>query len=207
MLLHTCCAICAIPILEDLKTRNINPTLYFFNPNIFPEGEYQKRLETAQKVAKLFDLKIIEEKYNHATWLNFISNRLPENPANYPENGGRCQPCLEFRLQKTAEFARENNFRTFATTLSASRFKDVKFINTFSQNLAEKLGLTYLAFAPENREKHFQAIQLAKKHNLHRQKYCGCEYTTPALNFANIIDGDPLRPKRGRLFGGANRKR
>lgn len=179
MLLHTCCAICAIPILINLKSKNITPHLYFFNPNIFPKEEYQRRKSALQKLAQIFQLKVIEENYDHKAWKDFIIKALPQPPENYPENKERCNLCFKFRLSHTAYFAKKNNFSIFATTLSLSRFKDVKFINTFGQSLAENLGLQYWSFPQETPIQHYQSIQFAKQYNLYRQKYCGCEYSLP----------------------------
>jgi predicted adenine nucleotide alpha hydrolase (AANH) superfamily ATPase len=104
---------------------------------------------------------------------------LPAPPESYPENGERCRACFRFRLERTAVFARENGFDSFAATLSVSRFKDVAFINRTGTELAGQHGLTYVALDLEPERAHRRSMELSKQHNIYRQKYCGCEFSLP----------------------------
>ena len=193
MLLHVCCASCALPIIKHffsdlpphqkfwcggLKEEDI--ALYFFNPNLFKEDEYQKRLKEVEKIASIYKLKLYSEKYNHNQWLNFIKENLPRPPDEYQENDERCLVCFKFRLNQTALFAKTHGFYEFATTLSVSRYKDVKFINQYAKSLAKKYGLKYKTFSLDQQKAHQTGINLSKKYNLYRQKYCGCEFSLPA---------------------------
>jgi len=102
MLLHTCCAACALPIIEYLlkeeKVKDI--TLYFYNPNIYPEEEYKKRLKDVKKVAKIYKLKLIVGKYEHNKWLDYVKKSLPQSPEFYSENSERCLIVFVFVWKK-----------------------------------------------------------------------------------------------------------
>ena len=179
MLLHTCCAACALPIIECLlkeeKVKDI--TLYFYNPNIYPEEEYKKRLKDVEKIAKIYKLKLIVGKYEHNKWLEYLKKSLPHPLESYPENNERCLNCFCFRLDKTAEFVKNNNFNEFSTTLSVNRFKDTNFMNNYGQRLAKENNLNYVILDLDPYKAHQKKRELVKKHNLYSQKYCGCEFS------------------------------
>jgi len=181
MLLHVCCAPCALPIVEyllsDLKIKPEDLVLYFFNPNIFPETEYKKRLAEVKKKASLYHLKFYSEKYNHQKWLDFFKKKLDKPLEEYPENGLRCLECFKFRLNRTVLFAKTHGFKEFATTLSVSRYKDVKFINQYADGLAKNLNLKYKTFPLDPQKAYQKGINLSKKYGIYRQKYCGCEFS------------------------------
>jgi hypothetical protein len=195
MLLHTCCAPCALPIIDGSTLLTINPerrrrieylskekrikdiVLYFYNPNIYPEKEYQTRLEEVKKISKIYNLKLIIGEYEHNKWLTYLRKALSHPLDSYPENSERCLNCFCFRLEKTAAFAKENNFNSFTTTLSVNRFKDTKFINNYGQRLAKKYALDYLILDIDPYQAHKKEQELVKKYNLYSQKYCGCEFS------------------------------
>ena len=179
MLLHTCCAVCALPVIEHLLTIKMvkDITLYFYNPNIYFEEEYDKRLKDVEKIAPIYKLKLIVGKYEHSKWLEYIKKSLPKSPEKYPENSVRCLNCFRFRLEETAEFAKKNNFDEFSTTLSINRFKNVNFINQYAEKLSKKYQLTYKILNIDPNQAYNIGLELSKKHNLYRQKYCGCEFS------------------------------
>ncbi len=179
MLLHTCCATCALPIIEYLLTEEKvgDITLYFYNPNIYPEEEYNKRLKDVEKIAKIYKLKFVNENYFYDEWLKYIKKSLPQSPEKYLENSDRCLSCFHFRLEKTIEFAKKNNFDEFATTLSVNRFKNIDYINQYAKKLAKKYQLVYKAFDLNPNKAYKLGLKLTKKYNLYRQKYCGCEFS------------------------------
>lgn len=179
LLLNVCCAPCGLPIIEDLLSEQKIEALYFYNPNIFPEEEYEKRLEETEKVASLYNLKLYQDDYDHANWLKFITGKLSQAPESYPENSERCSLCFRYRLEKTALFAKDEGIPEFATTLSVSRFKDTKFINSYGEELAKTHGLKYIPLSLDANVAHQKGIELSKKHAIYRQKYCGCEFSLP----------------------------
>lgn len=174
-MLNVCCAPCSLPIIEHLS--NIRPALYFYSPNIYPPEEYGRRREEARKITAIYDLVFSEGGYDHDLWLVYIKENLAEPPESYPENGERCQLCFQYRLKGTAAFAKENGFDEFGATLSVSRFKDTDFINNYGKWLAGKYQLNYRTFPLDPEEAHCKGLQLSKKHNIYRQKYCGCEFS------------------------------
>jgi predicted adenine nucleotide alpha hydrolase (AANH) superfamily ATPase len=150
--------------------QNYEVTLFFCNSNIHPSEEYLKRLEAVQQLAKMYHLPLVIAPYNPEEW--FLRMHGLENE---PENGSRCLICFQYRLEKTAQFACENNFELFSTTLNLSSYKDITFINDFG----EKLG-NYLQFdlPPEERLKlSRQAHNFGKQLGLYSQKYCGCKFS------------------------------
>jgi len=176
ILLHTCCAPCALPIIEYLLGKK-DITLYFYNPNIYPEEEYQKRLKEVEKISKIYNLKLIIGEYEHDKWLAYLKKSLPHPLTSYPENDERCLSCFRFRLDKSAKFAKDNNFNEFTTTLSVNRFKDTKFMDNYGQKIAKEYGLHYMVLNLEPYQAHEKEKGLVKKHNLYSQKYCGCEFS------------------------------
>ncbi len=179
MLLHVCCATCALPIIKHLfKTRSKEDIiLRFYNSNIYPEVEYKRRLKNVEKVVKIYKLKLIVGKYEHSKWLDYVKKSLPQPPEKYPENSKRCLNCFRFRLEEIVEFAKKNNFDEFATTLSVNRFKDTEFINKYGRFLANKYKIKYKEFDIDFNKAHKLGLKLSKKYNLYRQKYCGCEFS------------------------------
>lgn len=179
LVLHTCCAVCALPIIEHLlkKRNNSDILLFFSNSNIYPFKEYEKRLENVKKIANYYKLEIKSDNYFHQEWLNYLKQNLPLPPQDYSENSLRCLKCFEFRLKKTVEFTKENNFKEFATTLSVSLYKDTSFINQFAQKLAQENQLEYVKINLEPQLAKKESLLLTKKLNIYRQKYCGCEFS------------------------------
>jgi len=179
MFLHTCCAPCALPIIEYLliekKAKDL--TLYFYNPNIYPEEEYDQRLKDVEKIAKIYKLKLIKGVYEHNKWLEYLKKSLPHSLESYSENNERCLNCFCFRLEETVKFAKRNNFNEFSTTLSINRFKNVNFINQYAKKLTKRYQLTYKILNIDPNQAYKIGLDLSKKHNLYRQKYCGCEFS------------------------------
>ena len=173
LLFHTCCGICFLSYLDFIK--DYQTTIFFYNPNIHPEEEYQKRLEAVKKIAEEFKLDFVEGKYNKEDWFAAVKGLEKE-----PENGKRCNFCFEIRLQETVKFAKENGFTHFLTTLNLSPYKDINFINELSKKLAEETNLQYLEFNFPKQER-FELLNKAKKLaqplDLYHQKYCGCLYS------------------------------
>jgi len=162
-----------------METLQEEPAIYFLGSNIYPLAEYQERYTATEKITRKHGLRLIKEPYNYQDWLGYVKSKLPEEPASYSENGLRCQKCFTYRLKKTAFYAKENGYQDFATTLSVSSHKDVKFINGCGQELADHLKLNYLAFQLDPHEAHRRGKELSKELGVYRQKYCGCEFSLP----------------------------
>jgi predicted adenine nucleotide alpha hydrolase (AANH) superfamily ATPase len=171
MLLHVCCANCALHPYETLKN-NFEVTLYFYNPNIQPDKEYGKRLVYAKKAADKYSINLIEGSCDKNEWLD-MTNEYRE----YPEGGQRCEICICMRLEKTAVFAVENGYDIFATTLSVSPHKNSKTVNNTGKMLSEKYGIEFFEADFKKQDGFKKTMQLSKELDLYRQNYCGCIYS------------------------------
>jgi epoxyqueuosine reductase len=164
LLLHVCCAPCSTHAIETVM-KDYEVTLLFSNSNISPKEEYDKRLEQARKIAKIYKLKLIEDDYNHEAWLKYIKGFEQE-----PEGKLRCEKCFEFNLKQTNNFAKD--FDYFTTTLTISPHKDSTKIFKVGKTTSNKF--LEINFKKQDGFKH--SIELSNKHNLYRQDYCGCEF-------------------------------
>ena len=135
LLLHVCCAPCSTHAIDVLKERN-DITLFFYNPNIEPINEYGLRLEEAERYAKELNLPLIAGDYDSIEWHNAVKGH--ENDA---EGGERCSICFRYRLERTAQLAKEKGFELFATTLTVSPYKNAEIINKIGKELAENIAL------------------------------------------------------------------
>lgn len=174
LLLHVCCACCSTAVIEQLKN-DYNITLFFSDSNIYPEEEYNKRLENAKKVAELLNVNLLEDEYDNNAWDNFVSKA--ESYQTLPEGDERCYYCFEYNLTRTAEFANVNNFDIFTTTLSISPHKNHIIINNIGKILEEKHEIKFLESNFKKQDGFRTSIELSKKYNIYRQNYCGCKYS------------------------------
>ncbi|MDR1997687.1 MAG: epoxyqueuosine reductase QueH [Candidatus Margulisbacteria bacterium] len=166
LLLHACCAPCASAVLENLAGEYAL-TLLYFNPNIQPAGEYQKRLGEFQKLKNKFTFELLAPDYAPQPWLNELKDWAAE-----PEGGARCARCFVFRLDYAAALARD--YAGFATTLSISPHKNPAQIEQAGQTAARNYGAVFLDF---NFQKLYpRSLELSRELGLYRQKYCGCLY-------------------------------
>jgi len=170
-LLHVCCIGCGAYVLELLKG-DYEMTLYFYNPNIEPRAEYDKRLQEAAKVAAQFGIELIEEEYDNERW-----HKLVRSHEQDPERGERCRICYRMRLEKTAQYASEHGFNIFTTTLTISPHKDAEAINAIGLELGKKYGVEFLARDFKKQDGFKKTCELSRDLNLYRQEYCGCGYS------------------------------
>ncbi len=174
MLLHVCCANCVLHPYEILKN-DFDVTFYFYNPNIHPEEEYEKRLSFTRKAADKYGLAITEGPYDKGNWIDSTYEYK-----NDPEGGQRCGVCFSIRLEKTAAFAAKNGYDTFATTLSVSPHKNSKIINSTGRMLSEKYGVEFFEADFKKQDGFKKTMLLSKELQLYRQNYCGCIYSIRA---------------------------
>jgi len=178
LLLNVCCAPCCLPVLENQK----GLSLFFYSPNIYPREEFDRRLEATVQVAALYGLELFIGEYDHANWLEYVKANIAHAPESYPENSARCLACLAYRIEKTAYFSKEKKFSEFALTLSASRYKDIEFINSYGESMAMKNDLHYKPLNLDAKLAHEVSLHLCKKYGIYRQKYCGCEFSLKTLS-------------------------
>ena len=173
LLLHTCCAPCSSAIVECLLANGVRPTLLYYNPNIFPDQEYEKRKAECIRHARMLGLPFVDADNDHATWLEAVKGMEDE-----PERGLRCLQCFKLRLMKTALYANDNGFKVFATTLATSRWKDLKQIEAAGQSAAALFP--NLVFWAQNWRKGGlmeRRNELIQAYGFYNQSYCGCEFS------------------------------
>ena len=174
LLLHSCCGPCSTSVIEKLKDE-YDITIYYYNPNIFPQEEYLKRLDEQKRYIKesCQDIKVVDGTYDD----NVKYEDYVKGFENCPEGGDRCKLCFEFRLRQVATYAKENNFELFGTTLSVSPHKNAKLINEIGLKLQGEYGIEYLVADFKKQDGYLKSIQISKKFNLYRQQYCGCKFS------------------------------
>ena len=119
ILLHACCAPCSGAVIECMLENRLTPTVFYFNPNIYPKEEYERRKAENIRYVLSLNLPFADGDYDHASWKEEIQGMEHE-----PERGRRCLACFTMRMKATAQYAAEHGFTVFATTLTASRWKD-----------------------------------------------------------------------------------
>ena len=173
LLLHCCCAPCASYVLEYLTPFFVTTILYY-NPNIFPAEEYDKRAGEFQKLLTLSNypnnVGIVVDGYDHKTFETAAMPFWEE-----PEGGRRCKACFELRLKETAKRAKEKKYEYFATTLSVSPHKNAAALNEIGSGLAGEFGVRYLNADFKKKDGYRRSVELSKQYGLYRQPYCGCE--------------------------------
>ena len=180
VLLHACCAPCSSAIVEWLLAHEIEPVIYYFNPNIYPFEEYKIRKNESKRHAASLGIQWIDddkssEEWSHAheKWCAAICGLEQE-----PERGKRCETCFYHRLLATAKKAKELNIPFFATTLASSRWKNLEQVN--AAGMAAANDVTTVRFWAQNWRK--DGLQdrrnaLLKEYNFYNQQYCGCEFS------------------------------
>ncbi len=172
LLLHSCCGPCSSYVTEYLA-KYFDIYLFFFNPNIYPESEYIKRLDTQSKWLDRTDYaKLIEGDYDHKGFLDAVRGL-----ENEPEGGGRCTKCFILRLEETARVAALGGYKYFGTTLTVSPHKNAELINDLGETLAKKYRVKWLPSDFKKREGYKRSIELSREYELYRQNYCGCEFS------------------------------
>lgn len=172
LLLQGCCGPCSSYVLEYL-TRYFDVTLLYYNPNIRPEAEYNKRLaalrELLAKMPTASPVKVIEPGWRGEEFMEAIHGL-----ENEPEGGARCPVCFRLRLEETARLAAEGGYDFFGTTLTVSPHKNAPLLNTIGQTLEREYSVRWLPSDFKKRNGYLRSIQLSKQYGIYRQEYCGC---------------------------------
>lgn len=175
LLLHSCCAPCSSAVLERL-TKYFDITIIYYNPNIEPYEEYEKRKKEEIKFIKEFNninkLDIIDCDYD-----NIKYHKLVKGLEDEKEGGARCHKCYKLRLEYTAKKAKELNFDYFATTLTVSPYKNSQVLNQIGESLEKEYNIKYLYSDFKKKDGYKRSIEMSKEYNLYRQNYCGCIYS------------------------------
>ena len=175
ILLHSCCAPCSSAVITFL-TNYFDITILYYNPNIAPREEYEKRkkeqIRLIKEIDKVGTIDIIDCDYD-----NDIYEKNIKGYEDCPERGARCTICFNLRLEKTAKIAKDNNYDYFCSTLTVSPYKNATLINQIGEELSKKYDIKWLYSDFKKAEGYKKSIELSKKYNLYRQDYCGCIYS------------------------------
>lgn len=173
ILLHSCCAPCSSHVISVLKDY-FDITILYYNPNISPIQEYEKRKQEQISFIKQLDcgIKIMDCDYD-----NDVYEKCIKGLENEKEGGARCLKCFRLRLEKTAKLASINNFDYFCTTLTVSPYKNSQVINSIGKELMNIYNVKWLYSDFKKEEGYKHSIALSKQYNLYRQDYCGCIYS------------------------------
>ena len=197
VLLHSCCAPCAGPIMERLKGEGIDFTVLFYNPNIHPRAEYELRKEENIRFAARLGVAFIDLDYETEAWFERVKGLEWE-----PERGARCTACFDMRFERSALYAAEHGFSVFTSTLGISRWKDMNQINAAGERAAARHdALTYWTWNWRKDGGSARMVDLAKEEQFYQQEYCGCLYSLRDSNSHRLAQGRE-RIARGTKFYG-----
>lgn len=175
LLLHSCCAPCSSYVLEYLS-QYLQITVFYYNPNIYPESEYTKRILEQQtligQMKSKYPISFMAGAYDKERFY-----AMAEGMEALKEGGARCMKCYELRLREAAEVAKKGNFDYFTTTLSISPMKNAVKLNEIGMRLAEEYQVAYLLSDFKKKNGYKRSIELSKEYGLYRQDYCGCEFS------------------------------
>ena len=171
VLLHCCCAPCATSVTERV-IKTIKPVLYYYNPNIYPEAEYLKRLSELEKLARYFSLELISEPYDENEFLGAIAGF-----ENEKEGGARCPVCFRVRLEKTAARAKREGLAAFCTTLTVSPHKNAAIVNAIGEEVAAARNILWIPSDFKKRNGYLRSCQMCRELDIYRQNYCGCRFS------------------------------
>ena len=174
LLLHACCGPCSSYVIEYLSNF-FDITIYYYNPNTYPEEEFARRLTELNRFIKEFNnnqIKVIEKEYNPQEFYTNIRGL-----EHLGERSIRCYNCYELRMKESATYAKNNNFDYFTTTLSISPYKNADWINEIGIKLEKEIGIKYLYSDFKKKNGYKRSIELSKEYDMYRQEYCGCVYS------------------------------
>ena len=178
LLLHSCCAPCAGEIMEAVAISNIETTVFFYNPNIHPQEEYEIRKDENKRFCEKLGFNFIDADYDKDNWFKRI-----EGLENEPERGARCTQCFDMRFERSALYAKENGFKVYATTLGISRWKDMDQINSSGEKAANRYDeIKYWDFNWRKKGGAARMIEISKREQFYQQEYCGCVYSLRDTN-------------------------
>ena len=175
LLLHSCCAPCSSYVLEYLS-QYFRITVFYYNPNIYPEQEYRMRVREQQEFIRRFPAKypisFVEGAYDTERFY-----AMAKGLELLPEGGERCFRCYALRLREAGELASAQKFDYFTTTLSISPLKNAEKLNEIGTQIGEELGVAYLQSDFKKKNGYKRSTELSKEYGMYRQDYCGCVYS------------------------------
>lgn len=175
LLLHCCCAPCSSYVLEYLS-EFFEITCFFYNPNISPQSEYEKRAAELERLISVqphkYPVSLVVEKYNSEEFFGEVKGL-----EKIKEGGERCFKCYRLRLEAAAKYAKEYNFDFFCSTLSISPMKNTQKLNEIGEELSEIYKISHLPNDFKKKGGYKRSVELSAEYDLYRQNYCGCVFS------------------------------
>jgi len=170
ILLLSCCAPCSVAVIKKMAEEKRAFAVVFYNPNITPKAEYEKRRDENKRVCALYGVPFLELEYDNARWC-----ALTKGFEDAPERGKRCDICFEMRLKRTMEYALSNGFTAVASVLGVSRYKNLNQVKAAAARASKQTGCPYLEIEGRKGGMQELRITLIKELSLYSQTYCGCK--------------------------------
>lgn len=175
LLLHSCCAPCSSYVLEYLSNY-FAITVFYYNPNIFPETEYyhraQEQRDFIERIPQKYPIQFMEGNYDTKRFYDTVKGHETD-----PEGGERCHHCYELRLREAMEIAEKEGFDYYTTTLSISPYKNSNWLNEIGEQLCEGKHVKYLPSDFKKKNGYKRSVELSSEYGMYRQDYCGCVYS------------------------------
>lgn len=182
VLLHSCCAPCSGDVIERMVASGIDITIFFYNPNIHPQREYEMRKGENRRFADKYNIPCIDADYDPKNWFERAKGLEFE-----PERGKRCTMCFDMRFARTALYAYENGFKVFTSSLGISLWKDIHQINASGVKAAAGYeGVTYWTYDWKLEGGSLKMYEIARRERLYKQEYCGCAYSLRDTNIFRL---------------------
>ena len=190
LLLHSCCAPCSSYCLEYLS-QYFKITVLYYNPNLFPAGEYERRVSEQKKLVSALPTKypvtLVEMKGEPEEFYSAVKGL-----EHIREGGERCFACFKLRLERAARYAKENGFDFFTTTLTISPLKNAQKLNEIGEAVGEKFGVRHLPSDFKKKNGYKRSVELSKVYGLYRQDYCGCVFSKREREEAEKAKGESI---------------
>lgn len=185
LLLHSCCAPCSGEVMEALIASEIDFTIFFYNPNIHPQQEYEIRKNENIKFAEQHGIPFVDADYDKDEWFSRAKGMEWE-----PERGVRCSMCFDMRFERTALYAHEHGFPVISSSLGISRWKDMNQINASGEKAASHYpNLCYWTYNWRKNGGAERMYSIAKREEFYKQEYCGCVYSMRDTNRWRMQNG------------------
>lgn len=172
ILLHACCGICSAYPIVNLREADYEPVVFFYNPNIYPEDEYNRRLEAEKTLCEYHNCELITGDYCQSDFFDNVKGL-----ENEPERGKRCDVCFKIRLTQTAKLAKKLNINNFTTSIVISPHKNYQRLTETGISIAKEYDLNYVAIDFKKKDGFLKTNRIANSLGLYRQNYCGCKYS------------------------------
>ena len=183
VLVHACCGVCFSYPLILLREMGLEPVVYYFNPNIYPYEEFERRYLELEKYCRVNKVELIKEEYNHKAFLD-----MTHGLEDAPEKGERCKKCFYLRLDNACKKALELEIDKITTTLTVSPHKISKDIFEAGRLACKDSGIEFLEFDFKKHDGFKKTSKIAYDFGMYRQNYCGCEFSIRKNDASKMLD-------------------